>query len=160
MAGQGAGHETGPRALFYHLTRRPVEETLPALLTRALAGGGRVMLRGTDRARLERLDALLWLGPEEGFLPHGLEGGGHDADQPVLLGLSPGRANGADTLMLIDGAGLAPGDLDGLARLCVLFDGNDPSAKEDARALWRDLGPAGMAREYWSEESGRWQRQQ
>lgn len=151
---------TALRALFYHLTRRPVEATLPALLSRALAAGGRVMLRGTDIARLQRLDDLLWLGPEDGFLPHGLEGGPWDGDQPVLLGVGAGRANGAETLMLIDGAGLAEGDLAGLSRLCVLFDGNDPDAKERARALWRSLAAEGAEREYWSEESGRWQRQQ
>ena len=34
---------------FYHLTDRPLEATLPALLDRALAAGWRVAVRGTDR---------------------------------------------------------------------------------------------------------------
>ena len=66
-------------AYFYHLTRRPLEATLPLLLEKALAAGWRVAVRGVDAARLDRLDARLWLGPEDGFLPHGRAGGPHDA---------------------------------------------------------------------------------
>ena len=72
--------------LFYHLMRGTVEETVGSLLTRAMGQGWRVMLRGTDSRRLERLDQWLWLHPEDGFLPHGIEGGPHDADQPVRPG--------------------------------------------------------------------------
>ena len=70
-------------AYFYHLTRRPLEETLAMLLGNSLGAGWRVAVRGTDGARLAWLDERLWLGAEDGFLPHGLEGGEHDADQPV-----------------------------------------------------------------------------
>ena len=37
-------------AMFYHLTRSSVEETLMTILPRALSQGWRVMLRGTDAA--------------------------------------------------------------------------------------------------------------
>ena len=158
--GAGSGAAAAARALFYHLTRRPAEDTLPALIDRALAAGSRVVLRGTDRARLERIDERLWLEPEDGFLPHGIEGGPHDADQPVLLATGPGRPNGADCLILIDGAGPEAGELAALNRICVLFDGNDAAAVTAARALWRDLATRGLSPEYWSEDSGRWQRRQ
>ena len=72
-------------AYFYHLTRAPLEQTLPMLLDKARQAGWRIAVRGVDRARLEWLDERLWLGPEDGFLPHGLEGGPHDAAQPILL---------------------------------------------------------------------------
>lgn len=72
-------------AYFYHLTQKPLEATLPMLLGKALGAGWRVAVRGTDAARMEWLDQKLWLGAEEGFLPHGLAGGAHDAAQPVLL---------------------------------------------------------------------------
>ena len=54
---------------FYHLTRRPLEATLPMLLDKALDAGWRVLVRGTESARLDWLDEKLWLGPEDGFLP-------------------------------------------------------------------------------------------
>ena len=64
-----------PNALFYHLTRSPMEATLPMLLTRALEAGWHVVVRGVDKGRMDWLDQRLWAGPDEGFLPHGLAGG-------------------------------------------------------------------------------------
>lgn len=142
-------------AVFYHLIRSSAEETLATILPRALGQGWRVMIRSPDRARLERLDARLWLEPEEGFLPHGLEGGPQDAAQPVLLGAGPVR-NGAQGVALIDGAAPLPGE-EAMERLWVLFDGNDEAAVQAARGLWTRLTGLGMAAQYWSEESGRWQ---
>ena len=70
---------------FYHLTRQPLEHTLPALLGKARQAGWRIAVRGTDAARMAWLDDQLWLGADDAFLPHGLAGGPHDADQPILL---------------------------------------------------------------------------
>ncbi|EEW24322.1 DNA polymerase III subunit chi [Rhodobacter ferrooxidans] len=142
--------------LFYHLTRSPVEATAAGLLSRALDLGWRVMLRGTDPARLALLDERLWLGPEEGFLPHGLQGGPQDADQPVLLGTGA-IGNAAHALMLVDGAEPLTGEAEALERVWVLFDGNDPAALETARAQWKTLTAQGLHAKYWSEDSGSWQ---
>ena len=95
-------------AFFYHLTRRPLEATLPMLLGKARAAGWRVAVRGTDPARMEWLDEKLWLGPEEEFLPHGLAGGPHDARQPVLLTTAAEAANAPQCVMSVDGAAVAP----------------------------------------------------
>lgn len=141
-------------ALFYHLTRRPADETLRMLLEKALEKGMRVAVRGTDRDRLARLDDRLWLG--EGFLPHGLAGAGFDADQPVLLTEGSDMPNGAACLMAMDGADVAADEAGRLERVCILFDGNDPAAVERARRQWRSLTGAGVAAQYWSEETGRW----
>lgn len=149
-------------ALFYHLTRSPAESLLPVLIGKSLAAGWHVELRGTDPARMERLDLHLWQG--DGFLPHGLAGGPHDARQPVLLTVA-GRgaagqaaANGPACLMALDGAGVAPAECEGLERACIIFDGGDAAATARARDQWRALTGAGVAAEYWSEESGRWER--
>ena len=144
-------------ALFYHLTRRPLEATLPVLLGKALEAGWRVELRGTDAARLAHLDAALWATPEDGFLPHGLAGGDHDADQPILLTTGGGAANGANCVMAVDGAEVAPGELAALHRAWILFDGHDGAAVQAARGQWKTLTGAGCAAQYWSEESGRWE---
>jgi DNA polymerase-3 subunit chi len=45
-----------------------------------------------------------------------------------------------------------------LDRVCVLFDGFDEAALQRARVQWRQLKGAGAAAQYWSEESGRWEK--
>lgn len=144
--------------LFYHLTRSSAEETLLQLLPKAIGQGWRVVVRGRDRATLDRLDARLWLVPEDGFLPHGMAGGPHDADQPVLLTDSADLPNAAACVMALDGAEVPPGEAARLQRVCILFDGNDPDAVAAARTQWRDLTGAGIAAQYWSEAVGRWEK--
>lgn len=141
-------------AWFYHLTRSPVEDTLSMLLPKALGAGWRVAVRGSDRARLERLDALLWRG--DGFLPHGLAGGPHDVEQPVLLTTETQAANTPDCLMAVDGADVSVDEARTMARVCLLFEGADPAALEVARDQWRHLTDAGVPAVYWSEEGGSW----
>ncbi len=144
-------------AYFYHMTRSPVEETLPVLLGKALEAGWRVVVRGRDDARLDWLDQRLWLGPEEGFLPHGRAGGPHDADQPVLLTAGVSAANGASCIVCVDGAEIDAAEVAAAERAMVLFDGNDPAALETARGQWRALTGAGAKAKYWSQASGRWE---
>jgi DNA polymerase-3 subunit chi len=145
-------------AYFYHLTQRPLEAVLPALIGRALQQGWRVAVRGTDAARMEWLDQKLWLGPEEEFLPHGLAGGPHDALQPVLLTTAREVPNGAACLMAVDGAEVAPDEVRAAERVCILFDGADAAALARARDQWRALTAAGVPAQYWSEDSGRWEK--
>lgn len=142
--------------MFYHLTRSGADDTLLTLLGRAASQGWRVMIRGTDAANLTRLDDLLWTRSPDGFMPHGMAGGARDADQPVLLGQG-GVTNAARVLALIDGADFAVDEVAGLERLWVLFDGGNLSAVERARDLWRRATEAGVAAQYWTEETGRWQ---
>ncbi len=145
------------KAMFYHLTRNPLEVTARNLLTRAYAQGLRVRIRGHDPARLDWLDQALWQGDKAGFLPHGIAGRGHDADQPILLTTQDHDPNGAQILMLIDNAEAAPDVVADLERLWVLFDGNDPDSLSQARAQWKAMAAAGVTAEYWSEDSGRWE---
>jgi DNA polymerase-3 subunit chi len=144
-------------AMFYHLTRSTPEETLSALLPRALAQGWRVMIRSPDRGRLERLDLALWTDPPESFLPHGMEGGPQDAVQPVLLGQGA-ALNGAAGLFLLDGADVTPEEARPMERIWLIFDGGDGGAVQAARGKWKALTAAGIAAQYWSEESGRWEK--
>jgi len=144
-------------ALFYHLTRSSAEALVPSLLAKSRAAGWRVELRGTEAARMQRMDELLWQG--DGFLPHGLAGGAHDALQPILLTVAgQGGAPDADCLITIDGAGVDPAECATRQRVCIVFDGNDPAALDIARGQWRSLTGAGVAAEYWSEAGGRWEK--
>jgi DNA polymerase-3 subunit chi len=145
-------------AFFYHLTRKPLEVTLPMLLDKARGAGWRVAVRGREAARMEWLDEKLWLGPEEGFLPHGRAGQPHEADQPILLTTQADMPNGAACLMTVDGAEVTPEEVQALERVCVLFDGNDDAAVQVARGQWKALTSAGCQAQYWSEASGRWEK--
>ncbi|KAA9005670.1 DNA polymerase III subunit chi [Histidinibacterium aquaticum] len=145
-------------AYFYHLTRDPLDRTLPVLLDKALAAGWRCEVRGQSREEMERLDARLWLWPEEGFLPHGLSGGPHDARQPVLLTMGEGAKNDPTCVMAVEGAEVSAEEVQGLERVCILFDGGDEGAVQVARGQWARLTAAGCSAQYWSQESGRWEK--
>ncbi|MCX7566058.1 DNA polymerase III subunit chi [Sulfitobacter sp. F26169L] len=144
--------------MFYHLTQRPLMDTLRMLVEKSLAAGWRVSVRGTDRGGLEALDTALWLGPEGSFLPHGMDGTAHDVLQPVLLGTASANANGAQCLMAVHSAEITPEDAAAMERVCILFDGYDDAALAHARGQWRALTGAGVSAQYWSEESGRWEK--
>lgn len=142
-------------ALFYHLMKSGVEDTLAMLLEKSLERGWRVAVRSPDAARLAALDQALWMRGADSFLPHGMAGGPHDALQPVLL-TSGAAVNGAACLMTLDGAEVSAPEALALERVCILFDGGDDAGLALARDQWRELTGAGVAAQYWSEESGRW----
>lgn len=135
-----------------------MEETLAMLLGKATGAQMRVVVRGTDLGRMGWLDEKLWAGADDGFLPHGLVGGAHDALQPVLLTTGTDAPNAARCLMTVDGAAVEAQDVAAMDRVCVLFDGNDPDALSVAREQWKALKDAGASAQYWSEESGRWEK--
>ncbi len=128
------------------------------LLGKALGAGWKVAVRGTDQGRLEWLDQKLWMGREEDFLPHGIAGGAHDALQPVLLTCGPVAANEPACVMTVDGADISAEEVNALERVCILFDGYDQEAVQNARVQWKALTGAGCSAQYWSEESGRWEK--
>ncbi|TNE69151.1 DNA polymerase III subunit chi [Celeribacter ethanolicus] len=140
---------------FYHLTRAPLIETLATLAEKSISAGWRVEVRGRSEEMLRGLDQALWL--REGFLPHGMAGGPHDADQPVLLTTGTG-GNKAACVMSVGGADLSAEEIAALDRACILFDGYDEAAVQHARVQWKTLTGAGAEAQYWSEESGRWEK--
>ena len=145
-------------AYFYQLTQGPLERTLPALLGKARHAGWRVAVRGSDNTRMAWLDEQLWLGPEDGFLPHGLASDPNASDQPILLGTDDITANNPACLMVVDGADVSADDVNAMERVCVIFDGNNDVSLNSARGQWKALTDAGCAAQYWSEESGRWEK--
>lgn len=145
-------------AYFYHLTRKPLVETLGMLLDKSLEAGWRVAVRGVNGEGLEALDRALWLGPEDRFLPHGIADGVHDADQPILLTLEAQAGNAPACVMSVHGAQITAEEVAAHERVCILFDGTDEAALEHARGQWKALKAAGAKAQYWSEESGRWEK--
>lgn len=140
------------------------------LLAKSLDAGWRVELRCNDAALAQRLDGALWQG--EGFLPHGLAGGPHDARQPVLLTVADAGGDGAAPpaappapaanapacVISLGGAAVAATEAAALARIAIVFDGRSAAAVDHARGQWRALTGAGVQAQYWAEDGGRWQR--
>lgn len=145
-------------AYFYHLTRAPLETVLPMLLEKSVAAGWRVMVRGTDDDRMKWLDERLWLGRDDSFLPHGLAGGEHDAAQPILLTTAATAANNPTCILAVDGADVSAEQVGEMERVSILFDGNDEAALARARSQWKTLTEAGCSAQYWSQESGNWEK--
>lgn len=145
-------------AMFYQLKGQPLATTLSMLLEKSLSAGWSVAVRGTDRAGLEALDAALWLGREDSFLPHGLEGGLQDAEQPILLGTGAQNVNAAQCVMAVQSAQVSAADVGAMERVCILFDGYDEAALAHARGQWKALVAEGVSAQYWANEDGRWEK--
>ena len=145
-------------AYFYHLTRRPLEVALAELLEAARKRDMRVAVRGQAAERLAWLDEKLWLIGDGSFLPHGRAGGSHDADQPILLTDQAVAANDPACVMCVDGAEISQAEVTALERVCILFGGNDETAVQAARVQWKALTDAGCSAQYWSQETGRWEK--
>ncbi|MCX7559602.1 DNA polymerase III subunit chi [Sulfitobacter sp. F26204] len=143
---------------FYHLTQRSLAETLRMLLEKSLANDWRVVVRGTEESGLRALDNALWLGPEDAFLPHAMAGGDHDSDQPVLLTTDLALTKEAHCVMSVAGAEVTATEVEAMERVCIIFDGNDDRALNRARGQWKSLKDAGVRAQYWSENSGRWEK--
>ena len=143
------------RVGFYHLQRWPLEKALPRLLERVLAQGHRALVMAGSPERVEALDALLWTYEPDSWLPHGTARGGDVELQPVFLTERDVNPNGADVLVLTDGAVSA--HVGAFARCALLFDGNDPEALAAARRQWRDWKDAGYDLAYLQQtEEGGW----
>lgn len=143
--------------LFYHLTERTLEQTIPGLLEKSLERGWRAVVQAGSDERLEVVDNLLWTWREESFLPHGRLRDGTEAMQPVWLTTDTDNPNGAQIRFMLDGS--VPPDLSGYVRGVYLFDGHDADAVEHARGRWKAEKAAGHEVTYWQQKArGGWEK--
>ena len=143
-------------AYFYHLTRQSINEALVPLLNKCLDNSWRVLVRGNDLGLLKVLDEKLWEGGDNVFLPHGLLGGPHDMDQPILLA-PEGQTPPHDCLICISGANLTCEEVSLAKRVCIVFQGDSSTDVEHARNQWKALADEGLAAKYWDQSSGSWE---
>lgn len=140
---------------FYHLGAKRLEQALPEILQKALERGLRVVVRASSPQRLESLDNALWTHDPNGFLPHSRLKDGFEAQQPIFLTLEDENPNDASMLVLTDGTDSAK--IADFTLCCLIFDGNDPQAVENARARWKDLAAQGHEISYFQQDdAGRW----
>lgn len=143
---------------FYQLKRQSVEQALLRLLEKALAGGGRAVVRVGSEEEMEALDNALWALDPDSFLPHGTIKAKSPADQPVLLTTETDAPNNASFAFVLPGA--ATGGLEAFERAFVIFDGAREGQLKEARALWKALQGTGAALAFWAQtEAGAWDKQ-
>lgn len=141
---------------FYHLRHSSLDEVLPKLLEKTLSQGKRAVVLCGSAERAEALATLLWAYNPASWLPHGTAEDGEAAEQPVWLTARDENPNAAEYLFLVDGADSAR--LAEFGRCLDLFDGNDATAVEAARARWRARQAAGHAVTYWQQnDAGAWE---
>ncbi len=140
---------------FYHMITKRLEQALPELLAKAITVQPRIVVKAGSRERIETLDSLLWTYDAGSFLPHGYIRDGNEAEQPIWLTTEDDNPNGAQMLVLADGAtSLHVRDY---TLCCELFDGNDEAAVKAARARWSAYKADGHELTYFQQdEQGRW----
>jgi DNA polymerase-3 subunit chi len=145
--------------LFYHLKGQTPEQVLPTLLQKSLDRGWKVVVQASSEERVEALDAHLWTWRDDSFLPHGTWRDPEASQQPIVLTVSDHNPNGASVRFLVDGA-ILPQDAAAYERLVLLFDGEDPDARDAARVRWSEAKSAGFEVTYWrADDSGGWRRE-
>ena len=140
---------------FYHLVRSPLDQVVPVLTERVAALGKRLLICTALPERAAHLDALLWTYKPDSWLAHGVSGEGSEADQPILISTDGKNLNNAEYVLLTDGGTID--EISPFERCFNLFDGNDETAVQTARVLWKDAVAAGCEVRYWAQnESGKW----
>lgn len=146
-----------PEIWFYHLERSTLDQVLPTLLEKTLERGWRALIKSSHSHRLEDVDEQLWTYSDVSFLPHGRADEPHPERQPVLLSETGENLNGAQALFIVDDAEL--GATQGFERCFIIFDGQDETALQKARARWKSLKETGGNLAYWRQtDEGRWEK--
>jgi DNA polymerase-3 subunit chi len=142
---------------FYHLTSTPLERALPKLLEKAVAGGFKTLLVADSEEYAERLNELLWTYDAGSFLPHGSIQEPNPEAQPVLVSTTMEPVNGANLLVVTNGA--IPDNNDQFGRIIDIFDGSNPQIVEKARARWTSYKQTNCEMTYMRQtDSGGWEK--
>ncbi len=141
---------------FYHLRTTALERALPQLLEKILARGTRAVVMAGSPERVAALDNALWTYDDRSFLPHGSARDGFAEEQPIWLTMQPENPNGAQVLVLADGA---VAEVGGWPMVLEIFDGNSEDAVAAARERWKAHKAAGHELTYWKQDDqGKWEK--
>jgi DNA polymerase III subunit chi len=137
---------------FYQLTRDPAHVVLPAIASKVMDEGRRLLIVSGDMGQLKTISSSLWNWKAESFLAHERAGKGDDAQQPILLSQSTEAGNAARLVALADGEWRD--EALGFDRVFYLFP---PQNTDQARNAWRSLkSKEGVERRYWKQDGGKW----
>ncbi|MFK7839415.1 MAG: DNA polymerase III subunit chi [Bdellovibrionales bacterium] len=140
---------------FYHLEQSTLERALPALLNKAVAQGN-IVVQCNDENNVEKLNTHLWTYQENSFLPHGSKKDTHADKQPIWLTDQAENPNNADILILTHGA--ENESIEDYKLCCEMFDGNDPTAIQNAREKWKLYKDQDFEITYWQQGQNGWEK--
>lgn len=140
---------------FYHMERSSLEQTLPALLNKALAQGN-VTVQSTTSQNVEALNTHLWAHNPNSFLPHGSAKDGNAENQPVWLTDKEENPNKSEILILTHGA--TNDSMKDYKLCCEMLDGNDQNAVQEARARWKTYKDEEFDLTYWQQGQNGWEK--
>ena len=143
---------------FYHLETQTMEQALPGLLAKALGTGQRILVKASSESAVEKLNEYLWTYNPDSFLPHGSSNDGFAADQPIWITAGEENPNGAQILILTQGAGTETPEQFSLC--CELFDGGNDEALQQARARWAAYKQKGLTLTYWQQTAKGWEKKE
>ena len=138
--------------LFYHLTEKKLEQTLPSLLEKCVERNWKTVVQIGDPEKLDPLNDHLWNYQPESFLPHSNLRNGSEKDQPIFLTTQTDNPNDGVVRFMVEGA--TPPDLSDYERGIYVFDGHVQEALEQARERWKIEKAAGHDVTYWQQKSG------
>lgn len=142
---------------FYHMERSNLEQTLPALATKALLMGHKIMIKTPNEQTRESLNGHLWSFSPDSFLPHGSPKDGQAEHQPIWITDGDENENAADLLILTHGVEHA--GFEGVTLCCEMLDGNNDTAIQAARARWKNYQDKGFDVTYWQQGAqGGWEK--
>jgi DNA polymerase-3 subunit chi len=142
---------------FYHLQTQSLEQALPAILMKALAGGRKAVVRFEDAKTVAHFNDHFWVYNPDSFLPHGAEKDGYTMFQPVYLTDKPENPNDADMLVLCNQQ-TVPENITDFSLCCDFLDGRDDNAVALGRERWKLYKDSGYSLTYWQQtETGGWE---
>lgn len=142
---------------FYHLQTQTIEQALPVILSKALAGSRKAVVRLADERDVVHFDELLWTYSPESFLPHGTKQDDHAERQPVFLTCGSDNPAGADMLALWN-IQTVPENIGSFSLCCDFLDGRNEDSVAAARLRWKTYKEAGHTITYWQQTAtGGWE---
>ncbi|MGB7286172.1 MAG: DNA polymerase III subunit chi [Salaquimonas sp.] len=143
--------------LFYHLTERTLEQTLPGLLEKCLERNWKSLVQFGDAQKLANMDSHLWTYRDDAFLPHSLDRNGAENEQPIFLTTELDNPNEAEIRFMVEGA--TPPSLEAYTRGIYIFDGHNEVQLSQARERWKIEKAAGHDVTYWQQgPKGGWEK--
>ncbi len=140
---------------FYHLTFQPLNVALPKLLGKVLEVKMKAVIKVPSKDHMNDLDEALWCYDKTSFLPHDTENSKYKIAQPVYISTIDENPAQAEVLVLTDGA--LTDNFEGYSRVLEMFDGNNPTAVEQARSRWTNYKASGHDLTYWQQtDRGGW----
>jgi DNA polymerase III subunit chi len=137
---------------FYQLTRDPAHIVLPAIASKVMDEGRRLLIVSNDMGQLKTISSSLWSWKPESFLAHERADKADAPLQPILLSQTAEASNGARLVALADGEWRD--EALSFDRVFYLFP---PQNTDQARDAWRGLKDKdGVERRYWKQDGGKW----